>query len=117
MPFSVNDVINVHINLRQQVINYVYGEPARKLNADDFKSDTTCTLGKWIYSDLSLQHNRELWYTNLVAYHAVFHVVASSIIEHMNQGRVNDARRMCENSLEVSSAKIIEILLDLKLPR
>jgi len=84
--------IEAHRKWKERLSAYADGTSTEKLDHSVICRDDQCALGKWIYGPGGTFTGHLPLFHQLKAKHAQFHISASQVVEHVQQGRTEVAQ-------------------------
>lgn len=106
---SFMEAKQAHLKWKVRLVNYINGKSDEKLEASKVCRDDQCDLGKWIHGPAKRYVNsRE--YQALKSAHADFHASVGAIVESIDQGQVDDAKRLLGGDFYQCSNKTVKAL-------
>lgn len=111
---NFDDAIRAHAAWKMRLSNYIRN-PDGTLNPAEVAPDNQCSLGQWIYENLT-QYGTMSEFNELKTIHANFHRCAADIVERADKGEnLSDEVALGTNSQYASlSADVVSHIMALK---
>jgi methyl-accepting chemotaxis protein len=90
--FSFIDAEKAHGKWKMRLIDYINGRSHETLEVSTVSCDDKCPLGQWIYSN-SAKYGTSSAYKTLKEQHAHFHTSVGEIVESVQKGDVDSAKK------------------------
>ena len=111
--FSFADATQAHIKWKNRLVNYVSGNSNEHLEVEKVCRDDQCPLGGWIYGEASKHaHLRE--YKELKTAHAEFHQSVGDIVQHVNDNKQAEARKLLGADFSRTSKRTIAAIKEIE---
>lgn len=80
------------------------------------KTDNNCAFGKWLHGSISDNLKNSSTYTIIKETHAKFHIETARILQLINEGKMDEAKRSLQMDTEyaVISSKLTLLMMDWK---
>ena len=91
---NMKEAIDAHVTWKARLKSQLEGEGAETLEVGVVASDDRCALGKWIHGEAKQRFVHLPEYSELLRYHAQFHLSVGNILLEMHQGGKENAGKM-----------------------
>lgn len=106
---NFEDAIKAHTYWKVMLRWMINGE--RPVAPESTADSSICELGRWIHGD-GRQYAALPAYTTLIRAHEEFHIIAASVIKHVQEGKKDEAHAMLANEGEftLASARTLDAI-------
>jgi methyl-accepting chemotaxis protein len=110
---NLDDAIAAHIKWKHRLNQYIDGTSTEILDSAVVSKDNQCALGKWIYGD-GEKHKNSMYYGELVAKHANFHLCAGAVVNKVKEHDKVGAEALLKGDFAIIAKDTVTTIMNLK---